>query len=176
MMRLSGSVVLVSVEWRRSLARSSRRLRFSPAHGLAGLPLVLLASSHFGLVDRLALVLLRIEPGLGGQQTLEAGAGLCEVLGDVGVGGLAHAPVLLLVGGACFGDDPLRLLPDPVLGAVGPGRGAGLDPGGVEGHHPHLDQSHLRSQAQHLIEQVGEFLLVVLGEPGDRGVVGRLVR
>ncbi len=74
-----------------------------------------------------------------------------------------------------LGDDPLDLGPDPVGASVGPRRGVGLDAGGVQGYESDPDESYFSGQAQHLVEQVRELLLVVSREAGDGGVVGGLV-
>jgi len=59
--------------------------------------LVLLARSHLGLVGGPAGGLIGVEAGLGGEKTAKPGIRLDEVVGEVGGGGVAEAPILLFV-------------------------------------------------------------------------------
>ena len=50
-----------------------------------------------------------------------------------------------------------------------------MDLGAVDGDHPRVDQTGIRTQRQNLAEEAGERILMTLAEPRDRRVVGNLV-
>jgi hypothetical protein len=78
--------------------------------------------------------------------------------------------------------DPFRLshrlfhlLPQPRPAPVRRPRRVRRDPGAVHRDHPNPSQTRLTSQLQHPHKQLGHCLIVGLPEPGDRGVIRRVL-
>ena len=87
------------------------------------------------------------------------------ILGGIDLGRLAHHVL----------GDAAGLLAHPVLGSVGRFRRIGRDFRAIDGDHPDRHHPGLGAQSQDLGEHVGERLVVGCAEPGNRGVIGRVL-